>query len=638
MLLCGGLLVLSGPRLDIWALAWIALAPLIWIVLDDNTKHAWAYGWLFGLVVNLGGLYWFVRYLERFGHLPLVAALLIFFLLIAYQAVTWALFGHLLRRMHRDAGVPVTFLAPIVFVGIEAVVPYIFDWHLAITQAWATPIIQIAELTGPPGVSFLIMLCNGMLYDVVHTRRTATAWPRGAVCAAAAVLVACVAFGFVRIHQVRSARHAAATFTVGVVQANIGVQRKRRPEEALPLLKLHQKLSAALQQAGADLILWPETSYPYVFRRDQSRDWPRGHPRRARNGFERPLLFGSVTAGSGSRYPYNSAMLLDENDLVRGRFDKNILIVFGEYIPYYEQLGALRRWVPAARHLARGADVALLPFESPAGAVHIAPMICYEDIFPSFGRRLARRGPNLLVTLTNDAWFGDTSLPWLHLATSVFRAVEMRLDLVRAANTGVSAFIDSTGRVYARTRSVDPEDTPDVLPDTLLEKVAIQHAQTVYATLGEWFGGGCLLAAFGLYLRVRGREGATLRWDLVAAGAATLLAVILLVTIVTGPARLGDVLMRLARIPNDAALPADDVAVLWRVLVGTLLGSVALGFVIARAAAKQARQLECTLAVIAVLVCPALVVGTLEGEQAGLVIGALLGVALARLGARITRA
>jgi apolipoprotein N-acyltransferase len=636
-LVCGCLLVLSGTPFDFWPLAWIASAPLIWIALDEKTTHAWAYGWLFGLAVNAGGLYWFFPYLERFAHLPAIVALLVFFLLISYQAVTWALFCHFLRRLRRDAGMPVTFLAPIVFVAVEAVVPYVFDWYLALTQAWVIPIIQIAELTGPLGVSFLIMLCNAMLYDVVAARRRGAAWPRGAVLAAAAVLIACTAFGFARIHYVRSAREAAPKFTVGVVQANVGIVRKRRAEDAHNRLTQHQELSAALQQAGADVILWSETSYPYTFRREQSRDWSPGHPRRARQGFDRPLVFGALTASSGSPLAYNSAMLLDEHDRVRGRFDKNILIAFGEYIPFYEQLPVIRRWLPAANNLARGTDVALLSFESKAGVVNIAPMICYEDIIPSFGRRIARLRPNLLVNLTNDAWFGDTSLPWLHLASSVFRAVEMRLDLVRAANTGVSAFVDSTGRVYAKTRSVDPDDTPDVLPDTLLESVAIQQAQTVYATLGEWFGGGGILAAFVLYLRMRRREGTAVRWDLVAAGALTLAGVIVLVTIVTGPARLGAVITALARIPSDAALPADEAAVVWRLLVGTLLGSAALGFVIARGAAKQPRDAECTLAVVAVLVCPALAVGTLEGQQAGLVIGALLGAGLARLGARLTR-
>ena len=125
--------------------------------------------------------------------------------------------------------------------------------------------------------------------------------------------------------------------------------------------------------------------------------------------------------------------------------------------------------------------------------MRIAPMIGCEDIVPSLGRRIARLHPNLLVNLTNDTWFGNTGEPWQHLALSVYRAVEMRLDLVRAVNTGVSAFIDSTGHVYANTRAVDPDDTPTPQPETLLQTVALQQAQTVYARLGEWFGISCLV-------------------------------------------------------------------------------------------------------------------------------------------------
>ena len=120
---------------------------------------------------------------------------------------------------------------------------------------------------------------------------------------------------------------------------------------------------------------------------------------------------------------------------------------------------------------------------------------------------IATRGPNLLVNLTNDAWFGDTTEPWQHLAASVYRAVELRLDLVRAVNNGVSAVIDSTGRVRARTRVVDPSATRSQ-PDVLLERVAIQQAQTLYATLGEWFGGLCVLAVLLVMVRVRKRERA----------------------------------------------------------------------------------------------------------------------------------
>jgi len=275
-----------------------------------------------------------------------------------------------------------------------------------------------------------------------------------------------------------------------------------------------QQLTADLERAGAELVLWPESSYPYVLRRDRVRDWPARDPRRVRRGFQTPLIFGAQTIGNGSSDLYNSALLLDGDDEVRGRFDKNILIVFGEYLPFFEQLQFITRWVPDVNQLARGTDVAAFPVESKAGTVRVAPMICYEDIFASFGRRLAARNPNLLVNLTNDAWFGATTEPWQHLAASVYRAVELRLDLVRAVNNGVSAVIDSTGRVLAKTRVVDSDQAPTSGPDTLLEQVAVQQAQTIYATLGEWFGGVCVVATVLLALRVRTRQrGSSARRD-----------------------------------------------------------------------------------------------------------------------------
>ena len=142
-------------------------------------------------------------------------------------------------------------------------------------------------------------------------------------------------------------------------------------------------------------------------------------------------------------------------------------------------------------------------------------MICYEDIFPSFARRLVKRDPNILINITNDAWFGRTSEPYEHLALAVYRSVESRLDLVRAVNTGVSAYVDATGRVYDKSPSVDPDETPDAKPVGLLDDVAVMQPFKVYATLGEWFGGLCLLAAVVLGLLARARGGQPVRWRLV---------------------------------------------------------------------------------------------------------------------------
>ena len=503
---CGVLLRVAFPDFDLWPLAWVAWVPVLWIVLDEHTRHAWAWGFLCGVVIQGFGFYWVVPYLQRFAHLPLVAAVPIFLFLIAYQAVGWTVFCHLLRRIHRTGAVPVTVAAPVLLVAIEFVVPNVFVWYFALSQAWVIPVIQVAELTGPLGVSFLLMLSNAALYETAQAWHDGRPLPYRAITFAVVLIAASLTFGVVRIHQVRTSRDAAPRMTVGVVQANTAIRQQMRVSDAQDQLVSYQKLSARLAQSGAELVVWPEGAYPYGFRRNQTIDRSPNDRRRVRNGFDTPVIFGTLTGGDGAPYPYNSALVLDKNGAVAGRFDKNILILFGEYVPFYEQFKFIKQWIPDVDNFGRGTEVAVLPVESKAGTVRVAPMICYEDIFPSFGRRVAGLEPNLLVNLTNDAWFGKTSEPWEHLGLSVFRAVEMRLDLVRATTTGISAFVDSTGRVYAKTAPVDPDATANAPAESLLDSVAIQQARTLYATLGDWVGWSCLVFSTGLVFAPRARR------------------------------------------------------------------------------------------------------------------------------------
>ncbi len=634
-LACGVLLFLSCADFDIWPLTWFALVPFFWVILDEKTEKPWVYGLLCGLTANGGGFYWIVPFLQRFGHLPLIAAIPIFLLLITYQAITFALFAHLVRRLREHGGLPLTFLAPIIYVAVELVVPYVFPWYLSITQAWVRPVIQIAELTGPLGVSFLLVLSNGALYEAIYAWRKKEALPRRRLIAAFSIIAVCLCYGLVRIHQVTKSHDASPALKIGVVQANIGIHEKWRPDRAVDQLAVHQKISGELQAQGAELIVWPESSYPYMFRRDQVRDWPDGDPRRARRGFTLPLFFGSLTAGGGTRYPFNSALMLDKDAMVRGMFDKNILMVFGEYIPFYEQMRWLKQLIPATSNFARGTDVAVFPLETSSGTFNLGPMICYEDIFPSFGRRLAKKQPNLLVNITNDAWFGRTSEPWEHMALSVYRAVELRLDLVRAVNTGVSTFIDSTGKVMSFSPSVDPDETPDVKPVGLLDEVRLQQPLKIYATAGEWFGGACLLALFIIFLRSRVKSGFPVRWPLVGIGALVLLGAILFCSaLFAGFSRVGLALDLLAHRNLPPSLSPDiSFSTGLAVAGGAIVGSLALGVILTRRAGAQ-MPLERALAVLAVMVAPALIFGTLEGEQAGLVIAALLAIALAKLSSR----
>ena len=468
-MLSGCLWFLACADFDIWPLAYYAMVPAFWAVEHAPTRRkALLYGWVAGLVANTGGFYWITSLLERFGHLPMPVAVLGLLLLAAYQAVAFWLFFMLLRTIRRRSKelvgrpLPMVLLAPLLMVTFEYLVPFLFPWYLAITQAWVVPVIQIADITGPLGVSAFLMLVNGAAYDVMTERGQRRT--RSIVAAAVATAVV-LGYGYVRIAQVDAVRDKAVALNVGVVQGNIPFDEKgiNRTELAAEQLRDLQAMSAKLEAEGAEFIMWTESSYPYGVPRDATGDFDTHDGRRIRRGFKAPLMLGALTYDrfDDDARPFNSALMLASDDTFEARFDKIFLLMFGEYIPFLETFPALEDILPRnASHFSRGKEIVTFPLDHEGERYRLGPMICYEDILADFGRELAVAKPHLLVNITNDSWFGDTSEPWEHLALSVYRAVEMRTDLVRAVNTGVSAFVDASGRVYAKTYAVDPRSRP----------------------------------------------------------------------------------------------------------------------------------------------------------------------------------
>jgi apolipoprotein N-acyltransferase len=659
--LSGALLFLACADFDIWPLAWVGLLPLLLVILDRDGQprvgRPFLYGLVCGIVANGGGFYWIVGLLQRFGHMPLIAAVPIFLLMVAYQALTFALFAAILCRLRTQVEVPVTWMAPLIFVACELCVPYVFPFYVAITQAWVRPVIQIADITGPLGVTFLLVLSSGALFDVISARLRAGRRPPIQALRppliAAGVIVACLGYGLVRIHQIEARRRAADQIQVGVVQANIGIHEKFVPGLAEQQLEVHQRLSADLARRGAELIVWPESSYPYALRRPVLSDFPEDDPRRIRRGFDTPLLFGALTVDvSGrTRVPYNTALMMDRSGRITGTFDKNFLLVFGEYIPYADRMGWLHELVPEMSNFARGTTTSVFPLDVPRlGRRYLGPMICYEDIIPAFARRLFdhqghQPPPNLLVNITNDAWFGATSEPYEHLALAVFRAVEHRVDLVRAVNTGVSAFIDATGRVYEKGPSVDPQLTPGVPPTALLAPAALMTPGGLYQRLGETFGGVCLVMVLLMGALMRYRAGRPVRWSFLLAGAAALHGAVLVFALSASLLTGESVRLFYAALWHWGEHGFPEAAIFsagWRLLLLLMCASVALGAMLAQQAARLrvpgAGRLEALLSIVCVTVLPVVLVGRMEGNTGTVVIVTLLCVAASWLGGRLARA
>ena len=514
--LAGALLFLAVPTYGLWPLMWIAALPQIYVARVAATpRRAFLYGWLTGAVAHTGGFYWMDGLLERFGHMAPIEALPIMALLIAYQGLAFAFFSWGLRRAWDRTGAPLVLLAPLVMVAVELLMPQIFPYYLAISQAFVPAIIQIADLTGPLGVTALMLAFAGATADLVFStqRRSWTAW-RG-VAIVGALIVADLGYGALRIHQADARRAAAPKVRTGLVQANVGIIEKWDPAEFARLLVLHQRASAELQRAGAELVVWPESSYPYALPRTFAHDFAADDGRMVRRGFDTSLMFGAVTRTEGppqkraDRYPYNTAIMMDAAGNATGSYDKVFLMMFGEYVPFYDQIPWFTEIFPEASNFSRGSEPGSFPLHAAAGDFKLGPLICYEDILPSFARRVAKLQPNAFVNITNDAWFGRTAEPYQHLALAVFRAVEHRLEMVRAVNTGVSAHIDAAGRVLQATESVDPDDQPVAPPKTLLVDLAMLPGGGLYRTVGDLFGFLCLLSLVALLAWPRGPAATT---------------------------------------------------------------------------------------------------------------------------------
>jgi apolipoprotein N-acyltransferase len=467
----GALVFLAFPRFDQIHLAWFAFLPALFVIADVAPRRAFLWGWWMGVVTNVGGFYWITGLLVEFALLNRFVSFLLCLLLAFYNGLVFALWAYLTRKLQERTRVPWVVVSALAFTGTEFLLWELFPWYLGNSQYLFLPAIQIAEITGVPGVTFLVAFVSSALHASVRAVVRREPFPRRIAVAAAATLVLAVAYGVVRIAMVDTASRDAPKLKVGVVQANLWIKETR--SETLRKLKHQEEMARDLAVRGADLIVLPESAYPMSI--------PKA-TKKLPSIVERigaPMIFGAGTEATvgGIERRYNTAVFVDRDGTVLGMYDKNYLLLFGEHVPYIERpwMSWLRKLLPYASFLTPGTEVEVFEFRGH----RLGIMICYEDILPRFTRRLAGKDPHLLLNVTNDAWFGKTSEPHHHMALSIFRAVENRLSLVRSVRTGVSGFVDATGRITARSEVGRPA--------AMLEEVALHSGTTFYREAGDVF-------------------------------------------------------------------------------------------------------------------------------------------------------
>jgi apolipoprotein N-acyltransferase len=499
---------LASPTYDLWPLAYLAALPLFFVIERAPTaKRAVLYGWIAGTVMNTGGFYWLALMLERFVPVSKWVSIIGLLFIAAAQGLGFALFAWLVRAIRTRTALPMALVAGLVVVPCELYTPALFRYYLALTQAWQPLVTQIADLGGVVAVSALVFAVNGAIWDVVTARRF-----RPAV--ATAVLVAlCLGYGALRLSQIDAAQAAAPKMGVALLQGNVDFDQKgvENPELAPRQLQAMQDLAAQAEAQGAELAVWSETSFPYLLDRRISAE-PYGRPfRGALPGTENdpkvtiPMILGAVTYDADARGgfdpqkpPYNTALYLDRDSRITRMYDKTELVLGSERLPLVETFPFLKRWLPDnAGRFTPGKGPVVFEHTTAAGqAVRLTTIICFEDIIPAFGRQAGALHPHLLVNITNDVWFGDTSGPWEHLALAIYRSIEQRTATVRAVNNGVSAYVDAAGRVVEHIPVRDTSKHPPA-EMLLVHPPLLEGGHTVYAAVGDLFG--WLATAFTLF-------------------------------------------------------------------------------------------------------------------------------------------
>jgi len=391
-------------------------------------------------------IYWIVVAVGHYGNLDIFMSLCILVSLCVYLALYPALFSVLTAYYLRESRFPLTFMAAF-WVGLEYIRGKFltgFPWCLlGYTQFEHLNIIQISDLCGVYGVSFLIVLINGTIfYSLLGRRGKRRLFLTLEIIFTAIIAAAVLVYGCHRLSWANGEKESPQSLRTMIVQGNIDQSVKWDPAYQANTMEIYERLSLMGSEFRPELVVWPETSVPFFFQDGLKLS---GKVFSIAEDLDAALLFGSPAykqTGRAITY-YNRAYLIRGNDRQIRYYDKVHLVPFGEYIPLKRLLFFVGQLVPGAGDFEPGTKIAPIEFKN----VSIGTLICFEAIFPELARAYARAGANIFVNITNDAWFGMTSAPYQHLCMAAFRAVENRIPLIRAANTGFSTFIGPQGKI-----------------------------------------------------------------------------------------------------------------------------------------------------------------------------------------------
>jgi apolipoprotein N-acyltransferase len=464
----GAVFAAATPPLDVTAGILLGLLGFAVAIADGASSGRRA--WLFGFGANLVALRFVPEVITRFTPLPYVVGCIALVLLAMVQALPWMAGGAVARVVStRIAWMP-SWLAFAVGVYAALFVPAVFPWTPAGGLAPWPVLLQTADVFGERGASFFVAIGCGLVAQAIVMRRVRPlAW-------ATAVFAALLAYGTVRMRAVEAARASAKHAKVALVSPDFAATDRWEASRATMMLDRLTTLTKHAEERGAELTVWPESAYPYTLPHGIRRA-PPGPRAVLQPGVRGPVLAGVYLKG-GNGAGYNSAFLATRDGALSRSYDKRHLLWFGETVPLADKIAFIRRAFARGTGLEPGTET--VPFE--AGAIRAAVLNCYEDTLPEGSREAMEVAPNLLVNITNDAWFAGSAEGELHLRLAVLRAIETRRDLVRAVNRGPTTWVAATGKVLARRDAQPGTGAP---PPLIVDAALLETPLTLYARVAD---------------------------------------------------------------------------------------------------------------------------------------------------------
>ena len=493
-ILTGILLILAFPRYDHGWLAWVALVPLFLSIKNKSLLSATILSYISGIIYFMGVFAWVTTVKSvTLAHYSVMGFYLGFYILI---------FGFFFNIIARRTDLPFIAFAPFLWVAVEylrsnAGFIKFPPALLGYTQYQVLPLAQLASLVGVYGVSFIIVMANSALADWILFRFGEKPFkqlgqpvpslykPGYGILITAGMILAVGLYGWVTLQNDASGK----PFSLAVVQGNIPLEYRYKREYQESILTKYEDISLAAAQRHPELIIWPEASTPGFVLKNISLFQRMVEIIRKTNTYfvvgsaEYPKF--SLTGIKGPRSG-NTALFFSPQGRILGQYLKIHLIPFGEYIPH-------EKTIPWPKFIVETLNNANVPGEKivlfQVGEARFGTLICSEVLYPELSRKMVRKGANLLVNMSNEAWFGRSSFPYQFVANSVFRAIENRVNLIKAANTGISCVIDPYGRVSDIIRKQGEEL---FVEGTLFKEIKIPQAGSFYTRWGDILPFSCI--------------------------------------------------------------------------------------------------------------------------------------------------